>query len=317
MAVTFAVTAGGGALSATTATTDARGRAATTLTLGRAPGPNTVEVTVAGLPPVTFTAVGIAVPRTLTKLSGDGQQATGGALPEPFVVSVLDQNGEALSGAVVTFAAAGDGTLSAATDTTDAGGLASTTLTLGEELGPTSVEATVEGLDPVAFTATRVPTPDFDGDGEVGFPDFFLFAEHFGSDDPRFDLNASGSVDFADFFLLAEHFGQPARAKLVALAQRLIGLPEGPGLQQNAPNPFNSQTVIPWFVLEPGPARLEVFALTGQRVAVLHDGPQEAGLHRLRWDGRDDRGRPLASGVYVYRLVTAGGAQTRKLTLLR
>ena len=316
--VTFAVTAGGGTLSATTATTDAQGRAATTLTLGRAPGPNTVEVTVAGLAPVTFTAVGIAVPRTLTKLSGDGQQATGGALPEPFSVSVLDQNGEALPGAVVTFAVtAGDGTLTAAADTTDAEGLASTILTLGEELGPVTVEAAVEGLEPVTFTAALVPAPDFDGDGEVGFADFFLFSEHFGGTDPRFDLDASGSVDFADFFLFAEHFGQPARARLVALAQRLIGLPEGPGLQQNAPNPFNSQTVIPWFLLEAGPARLEVFALTGQRVAVLHDGPQKAGLHRLRWNGRDGQGRLLASGVYVYRLVTAAGAQTRKLTLLR
>ncbi len=319
VAVTFAVTAGGGTLSATAATTDSQGRAATILTLGRTPGPNTVEVTVAGLAPVTFTAAGIAVPRTLAKISGDGQLAAGGELAEPFVVSVLDQNGEALPGAVVTFAvtAAGDGTLSAAADTTDAGGLASTTLTLGEELGPVTVEAAVEGLEPVAFTATRVPAPDFDGDGEVGFADFLLFSEHFGGTDPRFDLDASGSVDFADFFLLAEHFGQPARARLVALAQRLIGLPEGPGLQQNAPNPFNSQTVISWFLLEAGPARLEVFAMTGQRVAGLHDGPLEAGLHRLRWDGRDDQGRPLASGVYVYRLVTAGGAQTRKLTLLR
>ena len=41
------------------------------------------------------------------------------------------------------------------------------------------------------------------------------------------------------------------------------------------------------------------------------------GLHRLHWSGRDDQGRPLASGVYVYRLVTAGNVQTRKLTLLR
>jgi len=211
----------------------------------------------------------------------------------------------------------GGGSLSVERSETDARGLAASTLTLGEELGPVTVRATVEGLEPATFTATLVPAPDFDGDGEVGFSDFFLFAEHFGSDDPRFDLDASGSVDFADFYLFSEHFGQPARARLVALARRLIGLPGGPGLQQNAPNPFNSQTVIPWFVLEPGPARLEVFALTGQRVAVLHDGPQEAGLHRLRWDGRDDQGRPLASGVYVYRLVTAGGAQTRKLTLLR
>ena len=257
-------------------------------------------------------------PRSLTRLSGDGQQAVPGApLAEPLVVLVRDQNGAVYRGAVVTFAVTGgDGTLSVESVTTDADGRAATTLTLGEP-GTCTVEATVADLEPVTFTASAKATPDFDDDGEVGFADFFLFAEAFGGSDPRFDLDGSGAVDFADFFLFAEHFGQPARAKLVALARELIGLPEGPGLQQNAPNPFNSGTVISWFQLQSGPARLEVFALTGQRVAVLHQGPQKAGLYRLRWDGRDERGRPLASGVYLYRLVTASGAQTRKLTLLR
>ena len=88
-------------------------------------------------------------------------------------------------------------------------------------------------------------------------------------------------------------------------------------LLQNAPNPFNSNTVIPYVLLSPGPARLEIFALTGQRVAVLRRGDQKAGRHRLRWDGRDNEGRPLASGIYLYRLVTPEGVRTRKLTLLR
>ena len=258
------------------------------------------------------------VPKALSKLSGDGQQAVPGArLADPFVISVLDQNGEAYPGALVTFAVAGGGgTVSVERVTTDSEGRAATTLTVGVALGTHTVEVTVEGLEPVTFTATAKASPDFDGDGEVAFSDFFLFAEAFGGSDPRFDLDGSGSVDFGDFFLFAESFGQPARARLVALAREMIGLPEGPRLRQNAPNPFNSQTVISWFQLRPGPARLEVFALTGQRVAVLHEGPRKAGIHRLRWDGRDGRGRPLASGVYVYRLVTAD-VQTRKLTLLR
>ena len=79
-------------------------------------------------------------------------------------------------------------------------------------------------------------------------------------------------VDFADFFLFADHFGQPAQGKLLALAQELIGLPDEPLLLQNAPNPFNSQTVISYFLVAAGPARLELFALTGQRVAVLSKG---------------------------------------------
>ena len=317
--VTFAATAGDGTLSTTTATADTEGRAATTLTLGSEPGANTVEATVDGLEPVTFTATGLAVPRTLTKVSGDEQEGpAGAALPEPFVIEVRDQNGSPLAGATVTFAVtAGEGTLSATSATTDAEGRASTTLTLGRTPGPNTVTATVSGLDPVTFTATAEATPDFDGDGETGFDDFFLFAEAFGGSDPRFDLDGSGTVDFDDFFLFAEAFGQPARAKLLALARERLGLPDGPQLQQNAPNPFNSGTVISWFQLEPGPARMEVFALTGQRVAVLHQGPKKAGVHRLPWDGRDDRGRPLASGVYVYRLVTSEAVQTRKLTVLR
>ena len=103
----------------------------------------------------------------------------------------------------------------------------------------------------------------------------------------------------------------------MAIAKEFIGVSACPQLQHNAPNPFNSETVISWFLLKPGPARVEVFALTGQRVAVLHKDPQQSGYHRLHWDGRDDEGRPLASGVYLYRLVTGEGVLTRKLTLLR
>ena len=50
---------------------------------------------------------------------------------------------------------------------------------------------------------------------------------------------------------------------------------------------------------------------------MLHQGPKKAGFHRLRWDARDDQGRPLASGVDVYRPVTSEAVHTRKLTLLR
>ena len=317
--VTFSVSAGGGTLSATTATTDANGRAAVTLTLGDEPGRNTVAVKVAELKPVIFSATVQAIPHTLAKLSGDEQQGAPGApLAEPLVVSVLDQAGAAFPGATVTFAVtAGEGTLSLPTATTDENGRAASTLTLGSLPGASIVTVSVAGLDPVTFTATAEATADFDGDGETGFSDFFLFADAFGGSDPRFDLDGSGSVDFADFFLLADYFADPARGKLLALAREMIGLPDRPQLQQNAPNPFNSETVISWFLLRPGPARMEVFTLTGQRVGVLHHGPKKAGVHRVHWDGRDDDGRPLASGVYLYRLSTAEAVQTRKLTLLR
>ena len=102
------------------------------------------------------------------------------------------------------------------------------------------------------------------------------------------------------------------------LRQRQAGSPaRQPALAQNAPNPFNSQTVLAYFLPAAGPVRLEVFSLTGQRVAVLRQGLQQAGYHWLRWDGRDDAGRSAASGMYLYRLVTDETVLTRKLTLLR
>ncbi len=258
-------------------------------------------------------------PRTLGKIPGDGQQGPAGAiLDQPFTVLVLDQHGDPLAGATVTFTVtAGGGTVSVETATTDSSGRAAATLTLGSGPGPITVAVTVGDLDPVIFTAVAEATPDFDGDGVASFADFFLFADAFGTADARFDLDGSGVVDFGDFFIFADVFGEPARAKLLALAAELIGLPEGPQLQQNAPNPFNSQTVISYFLLASGQARLEVYGLSGQRVAVLQEGPRKAGLHRFRWDGRDDQGRPLASGVYMCRLVTEEGVKTRKFMLLR
>ena len=191
--VHFSVTAGGGTLSATTATTDANGRARSTLTLGSDPGTNTVEATVAGLESLTFTAIGQAttdsdgddeqaddeqaMPQSLTKVSGEGQAGPAGTtLAEPFVVSVLDQNGAAFAGAVVTFSVtAGGGTLSATTATTNASGQARSTLTLGSDPGPNTVSATVAGLEPVAFTATATAieqTPHsltkVSGEGQAG-----------------------------------------------------------------------------------------------------------------------------------------------------
>ena len=260
----------------------------------------------------------VPAPQTLAILSGDDQQGPADAQLDPLVVEVRDQKGNLFAGAEITFSVtAGEGTLSVETATTDSSGRAASTLTLGSNPGPIIVEASVSGVEPVAFNAYLEATPDFDGDGEVGFADFFQFADAFGGSDPRFDLDASGAVDFADFFLLADYFGQPARGKLLVLAKELLGLPDGIELHQNAPNPFNSQTTISYSLPAPGQARVEVFALNGQRVAVLGRGHQKAGRHRINWDGRDDRGRPVASGTYLYRLVTPESVLSRKLTLLR
>ena len=216
--VAFAVTAGKGVLSVESAMTDSSGQAESTLTLGSQPGTNTVEVIVAGLKPIIFTAFGEAMPQTLTKVSGDEQQGTvGAALAAPFVISVLDQNGVAYAGATVTFTiTTGEGALLVESATTDANGRAVTTLMLGSQPGPNAVEVTVEGLEPVTFTVTAQATPDFDGNGVVGFADFMQFAAQFGlsqSDtgyDARYDLDGDGTIGFGDFVIFANAFGLSA-----------------------------------------------------------------------------------------------------------
>ena len=105
----------------------ATGNHIATLTLGREPGTNTVSARVAELYRVSFTAIGVAVPRSLTRISGDGEQAGSGAsLSEPF----------AFAGATVTFAVtAGAGTLSTTTAATDANGRAPHHPDFGEQTG--------------------------------------------------------------------------------------------------------------------------------------------------------------------------------------
>ena len=158
VAVTFAVTAGGGQIATTTSTTGATGLATSgAWTLGTA-GPNTVTATVAGLAPVQFNATaGARTATTVTATSPTTQTASvGTAVASPPAVRVNDQTGQPMAGVAVTFAVtAGGGTLVGANATTNAQGIATvTSWTLGAAAGQTTVTATVAGLTPVTFTAT-------------------------------------------------------------------------------------------------------------------------------------------------------------------
>ena len=173
--VTFAVTAGSGALSATTATTDANGQAASTLTLGSEPGANTVEISVEGVSEtVVFSAEASPpppAPTTLSIVSDDSQTGlTGETLADPFVVDVHDQYGDPISGVTVTVTVLGDdGVLSTETMTTDANGRAEITLTLGTEPGGYTVEVGVEGVAETATFTVVAELLEFDLSLPAGF----------------------------------------------------------------------------------------------------------------------------------------------------
>ncbi|MBN2170508.1 MAG: VCBS repeat-containing protein [Candidatus Krumholzibacteriota bacterium] len=89
-------------------------------------------------------------------------------------------------------------------------------------------------------------------------------------------------------------------------------------LLPNHPNPFNPRTELRFSLTGPAVVRLEVFDLGGRRVRTLIDGAiYGAGTHGITWQGRDDSGRALASGIYFARLSASGRVETRKLTLLK
>ncbi len=161
--VTFSVSSGGGSLSAASVTTDASGRAESTLTLGPEPGTNTVAVAIADVQgEQTFTAEGVRIPTSLEIISGDDQQGQpGAALEKPFVVEVRDKSDNPLPDVQVTFSVtSGGGTLSATTPTTDSNGRVESRLTLGPNPGTNTVTVSVTGIqEERTFNAEGIRIP--------------------------------------------------------------------------------------------------------------------------------------------------------------
>jgi hypothetical protein len=96
-----------------------------------------------------------------------------------------------------------------------------------------------------------------------------------------------------------------------------VGVVRRPVLMQNAPNPFRSPTEISYILPRDGHVTLDVFDVAGRKVATLLDEEQRAGTRRVQWDTRDSNSRPVASGVYFYRLTTEDGVVERRMVVLR
>jgi hypothetical protein len=98
-------------------------------------------------------------------------------------------------------------------------------------------------------------------------------------------------------------------------ADEMIPVVLHPAVGQNQPNPFSRQTVITYRLPERGEVLLRVFDPAGRLVRTLVDGTAEPGTHLITWDGRNERGAVVGSGVYFYHFESEGVAQTRKIIL--
>ncbi len=108
----------------------------------------------------------------------------------------------------------------------------------------------------------------------------------------------------------------PTRPAPPAAPGLAAGMPDACQLQA-MPNPFQDELSVRFFLPQAGAATLEVFNLNGQRVAALHSGYLNAGSHGYSWNGADERGQQLSSGVYLIRLQTEREMLTQKVSLAR
>ena len=101
-----------------------------------------------------------------------------------------------------------------------------------------------------------------------------------------------------------------------------IGTPKQNLLLQNYPNPFNPETWIPYRLSENGQVSISIYDTKGTRIRTFSFGYQSAGFYQTQeraayWDGRNDLGEPVASGVYFYQLITPSFQQTRRMLILK
>lgn len=121
----------------------------------------------------------------------------------------------------------------------------------------------------------------------------------------------SGTVYFDDL--------QYATVSYIDVAEKNDpALPVTTDLRQNYPNPFNPQTTIR-YDLPAGShqVRLVIYDMLGKQVRTLVDGNQSGGAHSILWDGKDDSGKQVASGIYVYKLSAGKQSYTKRMTLVR
>jgi hypothetical protein len=104
---------------------------------------------------------------------------------------------------------------------------------------------------------------------------------------------------------------------VVGIDEKLSINPAKFQLFPNYPNPFNSQTNIKYYLPKPGGVKIEIYNLLGQKIRTLINQPQKSGMHQVVWNGRDENGISVSSGVYIYNLTSGNYSTSKKLLILK
>ena len=180
--------------------------------------------------------------------------------------------------------------------------------------------------------ASANPQADVNRDGVINIQDLILVAQHLGestdSAAPSM-ITAINNGELTPAMVQAwitqaqiEDDGSLAFRQGIATLERLLALfiPDETALLHNYPNPFNPETWIPYQLSEPAEVTLTIHSVNGTLVRTLLLGYQPAGIYQTRtraayWDGKNELGEPVASGVYFYTLTAGDFNATRKMLI--
>jgi hypothetical protein len=249
-----------------------------------------------------------------------------------ILVNIRDEHANPISGAAVSFDIEATCDYCECNNTsilTDSMGYAHIDLDIGLDVRPSeeccvvTTTVTCRGvvipwLDGSPSDTRNWLSPDLNGDCVVNSVDENLFLNDFPSAPGpcRTDYDCSDAVDVLDYAVLMSHMDHECIILLDAETEvQSVHRPHM--LEQNYPNPFNPLTRIAFTAPRPGRATLRVFDLSGRLVRTLLDEQVEPRIHVHTWDGRDDYGSPVSSGVYFCTLELAGEVQTKKMLLVK
>ncbi len=173
---------------------------------------------------------------------------------------------------------------------------------------------------------------DVNGDGVIDQEDFEIVTQHLGEPNasaaPQNVVLPTGVthdiVAQALDILRAMDNTTPAIKQSIVILENILAtfVPEKTVLLPNYPNPFNPETWIPYHLAKPAPVTLTIYGANGTVVRTLALGHQPAGIYQTRsraayWDGKNDVGEPVASGVYFITLTANNFTTTRKMLLMK
>ncbi|MFC1499824.1 kelch repeat-containing protein [Candidatus Zixiibacteriota bacterium] len=145
--------------------------------------------------------------------------------------------------------------------------------------------------------------PEVSGSGRLASLQFRKLSEENSTLDIRYDLR-NGHAER----LVSDQYQTSVTARWI---------PTDFALMQNYPNPFNGETIIRFQLPAERKVQLYIYNIRGQRVATVVDRQMEAGYHRVTWNGLNDDGRQVSSGIYIYLIQAGPHRQSKKLTYIK